>query len=62
MCSKKLGSKDKKYDLICKEVQAEIDRLVAELGQPKNEEEAIDIFTRAWEKLGYKVVDGRKER
>lgn len=56
-----MGSMRKsKYDIEQERAQAEIDRIVESEGEPKTEEEAIEIFTRVWEKMGYKVKDARR--
>lgn len=42
-------------------VQREIDRIIEERGEPRSEEEALAIFTEAWNRFGYRVVDCRKK-
>ncbi|MQY68656.1 MAG: hypothetical protein GH150_04665 [Hadesarchaea archaeon] len=36
-----------------------VEEIIAKEGPPKNEDEVAKIFKRAWEQLGYKVVDDR---
>lgn len=53
--------KKSKQDVDAKRAHTEIEKIIEKEGEPKNMEEAIAIFTRAWEKIGYKAKDARRE-
>lgn len=38
-----------------------VKEIIKREGEPESEDEVVEIFTRAWEQLGYKVEDGREE-
>lgn len=53
--------KKSKQDIDAKRAHTEIEKIIEKEGEPKNVDEEIAIFTRAWEKIGYKVKDARRE-